>query len=240
MISFVIPSINDPYLENTVYEIHTKSRGDVEIIPVTEGAGMRDKINEGVAQSSGEYIAKCDAHCMFDEGFDIKLLEHIEDHWVVTAPKYDLNPVEWKRMDGDPIDHWCLNIHEGIIRGCRWGSKSQKYSHIPVAEIPIFQGSFYLMSRKHWDWLGGLQVEGYGQFGQEATEICFKTWLSGKGKVMVNKNTWYAHKYRKFPRTYRGANALRAQADEYAFDYWINNKWDKAIHDVRWLKRRCS
>ena len=99
----------------------------------------------------------------------------------------------------------------------------------------IFQGSFYLMSRKHWDFLGGLQVEGYGEFAQEATELALKTWLSG-GKVMVNKNTWYAHKHRKFGRV-RSPWGTK-EGNRYSKDFWLNNKWDKRIHDLEWLFKR--
>ena len=95
---------------------------------------------------------------------------------------------------------------------------------------------FYLLSRKHWDWLGGLQEEGYGPFAQEAIEIGLKTWLGGKGKVMVNKNTWYAHKHRLFKRFVSPYGVL--EGNKYSKDFWMNNRWKDAVHDWAWLMRR--
>ena len=112
-----------------------------------------------------------------------------------------------------------------------------KRNHVPIDETMLFQGSCYLMSRKHWDWLGGLQEEGYGSFAQEAVEVCLKTWLGG-GKVIVNKNTWYAHKHRSFGRHVSPRRSDVQNGETYSRDFWLNNRWNKRIHDINWLTRR--
>ena len=106
-----------------------------------------------------------------------------------------------------------------------------------IDETMVMQGSCYLMSRKHWDWLGGLQEFGYGSLMQEAEEVALKTWLGG-GKVMVNKLTWYAHKHRKFKRTVKVADKEVLDCYAYSKDFWLNNRWTERIHDLEWLMKR--
>ena len=252
MLSIIIPARDDPCLQKTIDDIRKKSEGEVEIVVVLDGKeepvddadlvivhpetlGMRTTVNDGMEASSGEYVMKCDSHIMFDQGFDVKLLETIEDDWVVIPIRYELDIDKWERMDGEPIVYDRLVVRPEKIGGVRWRRKGRE--HIKIDETMTFQGSCYLMSRKHWDWLGGLQNEGYGHLMQESTEIALKTWLGG-GKVMVNKNTWYAHRHRKFGRTFRmGPGALQESYD-YSKDYWLNNRWEDRIHDFNWLMER--
>jgi hypothetical protein len=95
------------------------------------------------------------------------------------------------------------------------------------------------MSRARWNWLGELQEEGYGTFTQEPIELALKTWLGG-GKVMVNKKTWYAHKHRKFGRTTANLTSSEevVNGNKYSKDFWVNNRWDKRIHNLDWLPKR--
>lgn len=259
MLSIIIPSYKDPDLQKTIDDLLEKSEGEIEVIPVLDGyipavplkkdprvhvlkleknQGMRAAVNAGVAASKGEYILKTDAHCSFDKGFDIKLLSKIEDNWIVTPRRYKLDTGKWKVMDEPPVDYERLVTDRADkISGVYWTSRAIQRKDILIDETMVFQGSCYLMSKKHWDFLGGLQEKGYGSFAQEPLEICLKTWLSG-GKVMVNKATWYAHKHRKFGRTYRTNSPEIEAANKYSMDFWLNNRWDKRIYDLEWLMKR--
>lgn len=256
ILSIIIPSYKDPYLQRTIDDIRMHAKGEVEIIAVLDGydddvrgatvirnekkRGLRDSVNLGVAASQGDYILKCDAHCMFDEGFDIKLLSDIEDDWVVIPRRYKLDTDTWTIAEDDknPIDYEILIINDpDRIHGRPWVTRAKERRDILIDENMVFQGSCWVMSRKHWDRLGGLSTEGYGTFTQEPIEIALKTWLSG-GKVMVNKKTWYAHQHRKFGRTHK-VNKPEVQAgNSYSRDFWLNNRWDKRIHDLSWLMER--
>jgi hypothetical protein len=82
--------------------------------------------------------------------------------------------------------------------------------------------------------------EGHGSWGQMGTEISCKTWLSG-GQQFTNKKTWYAHMFRTgkgfgFPYPIKGSDQRKAR--QYSQDFWRNNKWDKAIHDLDWLIKK--
>jgi len=254
-LSIIIPSAKDPHLQRTIDDIVKNARGEYEIISVLDGTwdevknakvifnekriGMRDSINKGVETSTGDYLMKCDAHCRFDEGFDIKILSDIiEDNWVVVPRRYTLNPDTWELTDDPPVDYERLVINQpDKIGGTKWRSRARERGKILIDENMVFQGSCWFMSRKHWDWLGGLQTEGYGTFTQEPIEIALKTWLGG-GRVMTNKKTWYAHKHRKFGRTVGQSGTEIKNGNLYSKDFWLNNRWGKRIHDLDWLMKR--
>lgn len=258
-LSVIIPSYKDPLLQRTIDDILENAQGKIEIIAVIDGyeparplkedprlkvlkfeknKGMRAAINAGVAASKGEYIMKTDEHCAFDKGFDVKLLSQIEDNWVVTPRRYKLDTDRWKVMDDPPIDYERLiTDRQDKIGGVYWTGRAIRRKDILIDETMVFQGSCWVMSRKHWNLLGELQEEGYGTFAQEALEICLKTWLGG-GKVMVNKTTWYAHKHRKFRRPYRTNSPEIEAGNKYSMDFWLNNRWEKRVHDIEWLMKR--
>jgi len=80
------------------------------------------------------------------------------------------------------------------------------------------------MPRQWWiDVIGELQTEGYGPHYQDSHEMVFKTWKAG-GKMMLNKNTWFAHRHRSFSRTHNDGtkeNPANKQAGwQYSLDVW--------------------
>lgn len=240
MISVIIPSVNDPCLQKTVDSITRGAKGEIEVIVSldTKREGLRAMVNRGVQQSKGEYILKTDDHCMFDDGWDEKLLAHIEDSWIVVPRRYKLDTTRWRVIDEPPIDYERLLIDRpDKIGGVHWNERRVERQSLQIDETMVFQGSCYFMSRQHWNALGGLQEAGYGPFAQEAIELALKTWLGG-GKVMVNKTTWYAHKHRKFGRVVSPNKQSVKDGNAYSRDYWLNNRWGKRVHDLDWLMKR--
>jgi hypothetical protein len=98
------------------------------------------------------------------------------------------------------------------------------------------QGSMWVMKRDWWcKVIGELQTEGYGPLIQDSHEMVFKTWIAG-GKLILNKNTWFAHKHRSFSRTHNnGTEETPANCEQgyaYALKVWgdyynreIKPKW---------------
>lgn len=252
-LSIVIPSVDEPYLQKTIDDIRKNAEGSYEIIVALDGVdvpvkgarviknkkiGLRNNLNMGMNAARGEYIAKCDAHNCFAKGFDRVLLKNIKDNWVVVPRRYTLDVEKWRVMDIPPVDYERLSIeHKHKIGGAVWRSRRRRRKHIKIDENMVCQGSFYVMSKKHWKRLGNFDDSGYGPFTQEPIEICLKTWLGPwNGRVMVNKNTWYAHRHRKFGRVY--APPYVKQGNLYSRDYWLNNKWEGRVHDLVWLMER--
>jgi glycosyltransferase involved in cell wall biosynthesis len=255
-VSVIIPSYKDPLLHKTIDSLLESSElGDeLEIIPVIDGyelkqpiridkrikplyqknTGMRGAINAGVEVSTGEYIMRTDEHCSFGKGYDRILTETFEDNWIVTPRRYFLNPVKWEVMDIPPNDYNKLKIRNPGPRffGVDWKTRTKQRKDIMIDETMAMQGSCWIMKRSWWNKvIGELQSEGYGTHNQDSIEMVFKTWQAG-GKLMVNKNTWHAHKHREFPRTHNYGGELLQASCAYAIKVW-NDYYQKVIRP-RW------
>ena len=258
MLSVIIPSYKDPLLFKTIESLLGNAEGELEIIAVLDGywpdtpmineervryihlggnRGMRRAINAGVAISRGEYLMRTDEHCAFGKGFDVILTRDCELNWIVTPRRYFLDPVKWEIMDIPPVDFMKLKI---VGAG-----SAKKFSGVDapgndkelIQESMAMQGSCWVMRRGWWDKvIGELQNEGYGPHYQDSHEMVFKTWKAG-GKLMVNKNTWHAHKHRSFPRTHNNGTKENPSNNEacwaYALSVWqsyfekeIKPKWN--------------
>ena len=218
LLSVIIPARNEPFLEQTVRDILQKARKPIEIIVILDGywpktiiddpkvhyihfttpRGMRGSINAGVALAKGEYLMKSDAHCLYDEGFDEKLLEHIKPNWIVIPRRYALDVSKWeieKRTDDKyPIDEMILNeTLQGIPTTTR-----KDNTMMPTES---FQGSCWFMSKAYFHELKLMDEKTYGSFWQEAQEMALKCEKNG-GKVMRNTYTWYAHWHKTDGRGY--------------------------------------
>jgi len=226
MLSVILPSYKDPYLINTIDSLLANTGGEIEIIAVLDGywpsfelriddrvrylhlgknRGMRDAINAGVSIARGEYLMRADEHCMFCKDFDKIVLKDIKDNQIVTMRRFFLDPVKWQIMpDEGYVDYEKLVIQDNKkFSGQRWRSRSKDRADIMIDETMAMQGSCWLMTRKWWnDVIGELQTEGYGPLYQDSHEMVFKTWQAG-GKMMLNKNAWFAHKHRSFARTHQ-------------------------------------
>ena len=221
-VSVIIPSRNEKFLPQTVKEVLTKSRGDLDLFVTLDGywpdpplpedprlhlihkgkaQGMRPGINSAVSLSRSEFLLKLDGHCMLDEGFDLKLAAECDQDWVVIPRRHRLDADAWKIDDEGrlPIDYHYLSYpfeRDEVtcgLHGAEWRERAKARKDILLDDEMSSQGSCWFMSRAHWDRVvGPLDVANYGTFVQEFQEIGCKTWLSG-GRVKVNKKTWYAH-----------------------------------------------
>jgi len=254
ILSVVIPSYKDPILHKTITSLLDNSElGDqLEVIAVLDGywpdkqvtgdkrvkvlhlgknRGMRGAINAGVAIAKGEYLMRVDEHQSFKHGYDKELTDNCEDNWIVTPRRYFLDPEKWEVMDLPYVDRMKLAIRGGKFCGVNWPGDDK----LMLEESMAMQGSCWLMPHKWWDdVIGELQSEGYGPLIQDSHEMVFKTWKAG-GKLMVNKNTWHAHKHRSFKRTHNnGTKENPANCDagyKYAIEVW-GDYFEKEIKKV--------
>jgi len=258
-LSIIIPSFKDPCLYNTIDSIIESFEGDYEIIPVIDGyklkeplrndsrikpvileknGGMREAINAGVSHATGEYLMRTDEHCMFGKGFDIKMLEPIQDNWIEVSRRYFLNPIEWKVMeDIPPIDYEKMIIKPDPkkLASGRWDSRTKARANIMVDETMAFQGSMWVMPKSWWEKvIVRLDSNGYGTHYQDTIEMLFKTWKAG-GKLMLNKNTWYAHKHREWNRSHQYPVEKAIPEWKFSLDLWnddylkMRKNWDEKV-----------
>ena len=231
-------------------------KSDPRVIIVHHGTqfnnvGMRDSINRGMAISKGTHVMKIDEHCLMSQGYDLALKADCEDEDVIIPRRYRIDPDKWEIIEDGrasidymhidfpfqrPNDKSC-GLHGGI-----W--KRPGREKILIDETPSMQGSFYFMKKSYWDKLiGPLDSEKYGDFTQEAQEISCKAWFSG-GRVMVNKNVYYAHWHKGTKG--KGYGFSTAQYDEhgksmnkgriYCRDYWLTTKDYK--YDWEWYMKK--
>lgn len=277
MLSVVIPHRSSQYLQKTVDDLLNKASGEIEVIVSCDGVwpnpmlrddkrvrvihqgvvdnnrGMRAAINAGMALARGEYVMKCDEHTMWDEGFDLKLIEDCLEHDVVVPRRYRLEPESWTIIeDGrNPIDYMYLTYpfmrpgdKTNGLRGQEWKQRFADNKDVLYDESMSTQGSAYFMRKSHWDEvIKEMDDVNYGPFTSEAQEIGLKTQLSG-GRLMTNKKTWYAHWWKgKAGKNYKFTNAQYAKHQEetekgrvYSIKYWLTTKDYK--HDFNWLMEK--
>ena len=240
-----------------------KAKGSIQIIAVLDGywpnieeiingpkviylhfsktRGMRNAINSAVAIAQGDYILKCDAHCMFDEGYDVKLQADCEDNWIVIPRRYALDPEKWERTENPkyPVDYMYLSRD---LHGVIWEEKNKdpKLKEVLIDDLMSAQGSCWMMKRSYYRELELLDEEQYGTFFNEFQEIGLKCWLSG-GRVVVNKKTWYAHWHKTgdMGRGYSLGAGLQEQAIK-ATEKWREKGWHKQTKPLSWLVEKFS
>ena len=157
-LSVIIPSRQEKYLGRTIQNILDCAEMNTEVIAVLDGylpdpplefdserfrwlyfeqpIGQRGATNKGVEASTAKYVAKLDAHCAVDQGFDRKLIEPYESGEigmdVTTIPRmYYLHVFDWvcdkcgaRYYQADPVP-MCLKchgetFHEEMVWKPRW------------------------------------------------------------------------------------------------------------------------
>lgn len=267
-LSVIIPSRNEQFLPNTIDDLAAKATGDVEIIAILDGywpdpplknynnlviihrgapVGMRPAINAGLSVATGEYIMKCDAHCMFAEGYDKALIENIDDNWISVPTRKRLDAENWRIQEvnkpdinycylsfpNNPMDFGGKGLHARL-----WNSKNADKSleSILIDDLMSFQGSCWFAKKSYVHQLELMDTERYGAFWKEAQEIGLKAWLSG-GRVVRNKTTWYAHlhKGKKYGRGYFLDKRDITPATQYTNKWIFDSAWEKQTLPFAWL-----
>jgi len=218
------------------------------LIHRSEPLGMRNGITSAAAIAKGKYLMKIDAHCMVDEGFDVKLVANCKENWVVIPRRKRLDAENWCIQDvGKPdVDYNFLSFPDDPfdfggpgLNGRIWTQRAlnrtdPKYN---IDDELSFQGSCWFMHKEYFHFLELMDEKNFGPFWNEAQEIGFKAWLSG-GAVKRNKNTWYAHLHKggKYGRGYRMDNSWADIGARYTKRWLYEDKvWHKQIHPLTWL-----
>lgn len=255
-LSVIIPARNETYLQKTIDECLTKLKTDFEVIVGLDGyetklkkeprvrichseerIGMRPLINKMADMARGKYLMKLDAHCMLDEGIDNKLIKSYTKGDTVVAVRYELDARRWKRRDETDCPYRYLSHSstdpKGLsLRSLAWPEYAETHKDERLGETMTFTGSIWLMEREQFFAWGGLDEE-HGTFGQEGAEISCKTWLSG-GRVLVNKDTWYAH-WNRGRSSYSLGAKEKPKSYKRSVELWMGDNWPLATKKFRWL-----
>lgn len=245
-LSVLIPARNEMFLAKTIEDILENVEGNTEIIAVCDGnwpkppvknhsrvsliyhsesIGQRAATNEAAKLSQAKFIMKCDAHCAFDKGFDIKLMASCKHDWTVVPRMYNLHVFNWQCKEcgnetyQGPTPTECgkcgnkAEFEMVMVWQPRWNRQSDfmrfdkdmkfnywgAYGKRPEAQDDIADQLCAIgacwMMRRDRYWDLDGMDEMHGSWGQMGVEIACKSWLSG-GRQVVNKKTWFAHMFR--------------------------------------------
>jgi len=260
MLSLIIPSRKELFLNQTIKDVLAKATGAIEVLPILDGyepevrindtrvryislpeqrhTQKRHGINEAVKQAKGEYVMSLDAHCMVAEGFDEILAKFHQPNWVQVPRRNRLDAENWclqaQADDRPPIDYEYIMYPEKFtpkaFHGFKWDERTIARQEIMIDDIITFQGSCWFMTKEWFNKMGFMQIEGYTGWGQEAEEISFKTWANG-GKCKINKYTWYAHLHKG--RKYGRMYFMSRDDNRKSYRYSYEYWRDKpAFHDL--------
>ena len=246
-LSILIPSRNEMFLAKTVEDILAHIEGNTEIIigldgqqadpPVVdhkrvttvfypESLGQRAMTNRLCELSTAKYILKCDAHCAFDQGFDVKMMAAMQDNYTMVPVMRNLHAFNWICPDG----HTRYQGPSGpcTTEGC---GKPTTRDVVWIPKVSPQSKSYCFDSEPHFQYFGSFNKRKEGQkdaLGLTETmslqgsafmltrekywelNICdeaFGSWGSqgievaaktwlSGGRVVVNHNTWYGHMFR--------------------------------------------
>jgi len=284
-LSILIPARSEMFLARTIQDLLEHIEGNTEILvgldgawadpPITdnpkvtivhvsEAIGQRAMTNQLCRLSKAKYVMKVDAHCAFDQGFDVKMIADMQDNWTMVPIMRNLHAFNWVCSEGHTRYQGpsgaCEKCGKETTRDIVWIPKtnpsSTSYCFDPEPHFQYFgefknrpegkgdltetmslQGSCFMMTRdKYWEL--NISDEEFGSWGSQGIEVACKTWLSG-GRVVVNHKTWYAHLFRTqggdFSFPYPQSGKAVSNAKKKAKDLFFNNKWDKQIHPLSWL-----
>jgi len=282
-LSILIPARNEEFLNKTIQDILSNIEGNTEVIVVLDGkdevrindprvtyiynlvsVGQRAGTNQACRLSEAKYVMKCDAHCAFDKGFDVKMMTDMQDNWTMIPVMRNLHVFNWKCKNG----HIRYQSPSGVCKECGeptekdvvWIAKTNpqstsfcfdetphfqyfnEFKHRPegkgdLTETMSIQGSCFMLTREKY-WELNISDEALGSWGSQGIEVACKTWLSG-GRVVVNHKTWYAHMFRTqggdFGFPYEQPGRKVEGAKKMVRELFFDNKWDKQIHPLSWL-----
>jgi len=284
-LSVLIPARNEMFLARTIQDILEHAEGDTDIIVVLDGQwadppipdhprvtliyhpysiGQRAACNEAARLSDARYVMKVDAHCAFDQGFDVKMMADMQDDWTMAPIMRNLHAFDWVCLDGhrryQSPSGPCKECGQATTMDVVWIAKQSPQSRSycfdaephfqyfrdwnkrpegkgDLTETMSLQGSCFMMTRGKYLELN-ICDEAFGSWGSQGIEAACKTWLSG-GRVMVSHKTWYAHMFRTqggdFGFPYPLSNRQVEHAKGAAKDLFFNGKWPKQIRPLSWL-----
>src|SRR3990167_2102144 len=118
-LTVMIPARREEFLGMTIQDLLENIQGDTEIIAVLDGylpdsplkpdprvtviynpvpVGQRAAANQVAKIAKGKYLMKIDAHCAFDKGFDVKMLEAFKktgDNVTMIPVMRNLHAFDW-------------------------------------------------------------------------------------------------------------------------------------------------
>lgn len=285
-LTIIIPARNEEFLGRTIQDLLEHSKANTEIIAILDGylpdpplpvsdkvkviynpvsVGQRAGANQAAKLAKGKYIMKVDAHCAFDDGFDVKMLEAFKetgDNVTMIPVMRNLHCFDWICEDG----HRRYQSPSGVCEKCGkpttkdivWFPKPSPATHSfrfdktmhfqywgewsktqvgDLRETMSIQGSCFMLTKEKYFELD-ICSEDFNSWGQQGVEVACKTWMSG-GRVIVNMKTWFAHMFRTrgadFGFPYSNPQNKVNENRELSRELFQRDKWPLATRKFQWI-----
>lgn len=114
--------------------------------------------------------------------------------------------------------------------------KKRPEAQTQIADTMSLIGACFMLTRERY-WKLNICDKDFGSWGSQGVEVACKSWLSG-GRLVVNKNTWYAHMFRTqkdFGFPYPQSNTQVQNAKKKAKELFFNGKFDGQVRPLSWL-----
>lgn len=279
-LSILIPARNEEFLERTIEDIFSHIEGKTEVLvaldnwpdaPDIKGRphlkvirtklGQRGATNALARLSEAKYVMKLDAHVTLSPGFDLAMMEDMQDDVTLVPALMNFRPYEWvcvnkHRRYQNKKPAQCDQCEEtDLAKDIIWQIVPKPFmtdfyldtdlifqyclqqSPTLLNETMAIQGSGFMMTRdKYWE----LDIcgEEFGSWGQQGAEVALKTWLSG-GKVLATKKAFMGHWFRQmdeFP--YQRDMDQVAHANTHCKELFLTNSWPKQKRSLQSLVRQ--
>ncbi len=274
-LSILIPARNEESLQRTIDDIFLHAEGDTEVLValdnwdnppeirvsrgtvITTKAGQRGATNALARLSTKKYVMKLDAHCSMSQGFDVKMMEDMEDNVTMIPALGNLHVYDWvcsekhRHFQGKyDVCGQCgdtnlrkESVWQIIPKPIRSNHVFDTNLHFQYAEQDAegmvvesmsIQGSCFMATREKYFELN-LCDEAFGSWGQQGVEVACKTWLSG-GRVLSTKKAYYGHQFREtegFPYQNNADDILATQRKSRGI--FLGNRWEKQTKPIQWL-----
>lgn len=262
-LSVLIPARNEMFISNTVENVLKNIRGKTEVIVVLDGKwaepaivddprltimyvpeaiGQRAATNQAARLSRAKYVMKLDAHCAMDEGFDVKMIDEMQDDITMIPMMYNLHAFDWvcytcgNRIYQSPTPGECTvckkdRMAREIIWKPRLSKKSlyyrfdktlhfqywgaygeRKEAQGDVVEILSAQGSCFMLTREKFWELKISDEELAGKSG----------W--GQQGVEVAMKTWLSGGRLMVNKKTWYAHMFRTQGGDFGFPFPISGR----------------
>jgi glycosyltransferase involved in cell wall biosynthesis len=286
-LSVLIPGKNEEFMQQTIDDVLRNSGEQTEVIAILDGyipnpeikstdprvtiiynpesVGQRAAANQAAKIARGKYVMKIDAHCAFDKGFDVKMLQafkEVGDDVTMAPTMRNLHAFDWVCENGhrryQSPSGPCVECGKPTTKDVVWIAKTNPQSNAfrfdktmhfqyygelakmqkgDITETMSLQGSCFMCTKEKYFELG-LCGEEFNSWGQQGVEVACKTWLSG-GRVLCNRRTWYAHMFRTqggdFGFPYENPFGKVNENRELSRQLFQHDGWPKAIRKFQWI-----
>src|SRR3989304_10372568 len=198
-LSILIPSRNEIFLKNKIDDILAQKEGRTEVIAKLYGAmpvesipdhkdvrlifhhtsiGQRASTNDAAKISKAKYLMKCDAHCSFDQGFDIKMMAEMHDDWTMAPLMRNLHAFDWVCPDGH-------RRYQGPSGPCKTCGKETTRDVVWIAKERPKSASYCFDSTPHFQYFGD-----YAKRPEGAGDITETMSLQGSCWMLTRDKYW--------------------------------------------------